>query len=424
MNRQAIAADSSVSPQALRAFQGCGLELEYMLVRRDSLDVLPIADRVLGHAGVAGNGELARGELGWSNELVNHLLELKNPQPSAALAPLAMSLQREVRAMNALLQSFGARLMPGGMHPWMDPRCETELWPHGNGPIYRAYDRIFDCRTHGWANLQAMHINLPFADDAEFARLHAAVRLILPLVPAIAASSPYVEGTVAPALDYRMQVYCSHTAAVPSLSGEVVPETIASRAEYEALILEPMYRAIAPHDPDGLLQYEWLNTRGAIARFDRNAIEIRVLDMQECPHADVAVAAALMDLTQLLYSGHFSALEAQQSIATATLAQIMRACIRDGELALISDAGYLRLLGIDCEQCPAGEVWSHLEEELVAASAPQCRLWHGHLSFILKRGTLATRLRRAAGANPKRAALFAAYSALCDCLDSGTGFDP
>ena len=39
-----------------------------------------------------------------------------------------------------------------------------------------------------------------------------------------------------------------------------------------------MYRQIAPLDPDHVVQYEWLNSRGAIARFDRNAIEIRVID--------------------------------------------------------------------------------------------------------------------------------------------------
>ncbi|HAL85576.1 MAG TPA: hypothetical protein DCM31_01010, partial [Deferribacteraceae bacterium] len=37
-----------------------------------------------------------------------------------------------------------------------------------------------------------------------------------------------------------------------------------------------MYRDIAPYDPECILQEEWLNSRGAIARFDRKAIEIRL----------------------------------------------------------------------------------------------------------------------------------------------------
>ena len=50
--------------------------------------------------------------------------------------------------------------------------------------MYEAYDRIFDCRGHGWANLQAVHLNLPFSGDEEFGRLHAAIRLVLPIMPA------------------------------------------------------------------------------------------------------------------------------------------------------------------------------------------------------------------------------------------------
>ena len=54
-----------------------------------------------------------------------------------------------------------------------------------------------------------------------------------------------------------------------------------------------MFADIAPYDPAGVLQHEFLNSRGAIARFDRSAIEIRVLDVQECPQADTAIAALM-----------------------------------------------------------------------------------------------------------------------------------
>ena len=56
---------------------------------------------------------------------------------------------------------------------------------------------------------------------------------------------------------------------------------------------------IAPLDPDGTLQHEWLNSRGAIARFDRNAIEIRVLDIQECPVADLAICFQVMSFLKI-----------------------------------------------------------------------------------------------------------------------------
>ena len=109
-----------------------------------------------------------------------------------------------------------------------------------------------------------MHVNLPFADDSQFARLHAAIRLVLPLLPALAASSPIAEGSVMEVLDFRLDAYYAICALTPRVAGDVIPETVESRAEYEARILAPMYDEIAPLDPAGVLRHEWLNSRGAI----------------------------------------------------------------------------------------------------------------------------------------------------------------
>jgi hypothetical protein len=243
--------------------------------------------------------------------------------------------------------------MPTAMHPWMDPLTETRLWPHDNQAIYDTYDRIFDSKRHGWANLQSMHVNLPFADDAQFARLHAAIRLVLPILPALAASSPIAEQRHTGCADYRMQVYWNNSDAVPTIAGQVIPETVSTRAEYEELILAPMYRDIAPFDPQRILRHEWLNSRGAIARFDRNAIEIRVVDTQECPQADLAIAAAASSVVRRLYRNGETGLAAQQAIATQALAAILRSCIADAEQAMIDNTEYLALLGFPGRRCNA-----------------------------------------------------------------------
>ena len=44
----------------------------------------------------------------------------------------------------------------------MHPETEMQLWQHNYSKIYALYNRIFDCRGHGWSNVQSMHINLPF----------------------------------------------------------------------------------------------------------------------------------------------------------------------------------------------------------------------------------------------------------------------
>jgi len=405
----------------LGAFAGYGIELEYMIVGRDSLAVMPIADELLHKAAGDQVDAVARGRFAWTNELVLHLVEIKNALPEAHLTGLAAGFQAEVRRIDELLAGFGARLMPSAMHPWMNPATETRLWPHQNAAIYLTYDRIFDCCAHGWANIQSMHLNLPFAGNAEFARLHAAVRLLLPILPALAASSPVADGHARAALDFRMECYRSHPARVPSLIGRIIPDNAASRAEFAATVLEPMYRDIAPIDPDGILRHEWLNTRGAIPRFDRNALEIRVIDMQECPQVDLAIAALTGAATRALYAGRWSALDAQQGCDTAVLAQILDACSRDAERAVISDAGYLALLGFPDGRCEAHELWRHLLAECVADPL-LAEVNLDPLANILSRGPLARRILRALGADFSRQRLEVVYRELCDCLAAGRLF--
>lgn len=405
----------------LKAFSACGIELEYMIVDRQSLAVLPIADRLLELAAGCQACEVGRGHFGWSNELVLHLVEIKNAQPDASLAALAAGFQSEVVAINALLADFGAMLMPTAAHPWMDPRYETRIWPHQNAAIYRSYDRIFDCRQHGWANLQSMHVNLPFAGDAEFERLHAAIRVLLPILPALAASSPLAEGVRQDYLDFRLQSYRFHPRRVPSLIGQVVPDNASSRAEYEHTVLAAMYRDIAPFDTEGVLRHEWLNTRGAIPRFDRNAIEIRVIDLQECPLADMAIAALATAVTRMLHLNRFAPLEALQAQQTGALAEILLGCIRDAECSIIADRSYLALFGYPGSCCEARELWLHLLE--TCAADPQLTPgYRAALELILARGPLARRILAALGERTDRAGQEAVYRELCDCLATGRMF--
>jgi glutamate---cysteine ligase / carboxylate-amine ligase len=411
----------SVGSLPLQAFGGQGIELEYMIVERDTLEPLPIADRVLStEAGRAAN-DVLRGKLGWSNEFVMHVIEIKNVDPVMPMEELALALQREVRYLNRLLDHFHARLMPTAMHPWMDP-ASAQLWPQDPHGLYAAYARIFNCRTHGWANLQSMHLNLPFADDAEFARLHAAIRLLLPLLPALAASSPLIDGAPGPALDNRMQAYAVNADEFPMIAGAVVPPTMNSRTQYEHELLQPMYRAIAPHDPAGLLQHEWLNSHGAIARFDRNAIEIRVLDTQECPKADAALAAAVIGmLRQLMTNG--APLAMQQAISTESLATIFQSCVEQADLALVENEEYLALLGIAATSCTAGDalrtlVGKAIEAERLPRETAQL------LQAMLAQGPLSRRILQALDGDFSRPRIAQVYAALCDCLDQGRMFEP
>ena len=110
-----------VSAQSLPAFSGYGIELEYMIVDRERLSVLPIADRLLHRLAGRDVAEVQRRRATWSNEIVLHQIELKNTEPEPAIELLSSLFQREIRYINEQLACCGARLMPSAMHPWMNP---------------------------------------------------------------------------------------------------------------------------------------------------------------------------------------------------------------------------------------------------------------------------------------------------------------
>lgn len=402
----------------LAAFAGYGIEIEYMIVDRDTLAVRGLCDRLMQLTAGSTEAEVERGAMAWSNELALHVVELKTNGPAPALAALPALFQAEVQAINALLAEFNAMLLPGGMHPFMDPHTETRLWQHEYSPVYEAYNRIFDCRGHGWANLQSMHINLPFADDEQFRRLHTAIRLLLPLLPALAASSPFADGRASGALDQRLNVYRDNARVIPSITAGVIPELVGSQAEYHERILAPMYRDIAPQDPDGILQHEWLNSRGAIARFDRMAVEIRVLDTQEYPLADIAIAALVSSVLQGLYEEGISGERAQAAPATDMLRAVYQRCVEDAEQALVSEAPVLAALGLGDEPMTALQLWRQLNDR----HGPADPLFQLPLAYLLQRGPLARRLLVAADAGADQPRLEAVYRELATCLHEGRPF--
>jgi carboxylate-amine ligase len=405
---------------ALRLFEAIGIELEYMIVDRGDLGVRPIADELIRAKAGHVESEIENGDVAWSNELALHLIELKTNGPAPGLAGLAERFQANVVEVNALLAPLEARLLPTAMHPWMDPAREFRRWPHEYGPVYAAFDRIFGCSGHGWANLQSVHVNLPFSGDEEFGRLHAAVRLVLPLLPALAASSPVLEGEASGALDTRLELYRGNARRVPSVSGRVIPEPVFTREEYQRLVLEPIYRDLEPLDPEGVLRHEWVNARGCIPRFDRSAIEIRLLDVQECPAADLAVAAATVGAVRALVEERWSSGKSQRDAPGAGLEALFTATLRQAEDASVSDRGYLELLGWSGEvPCRARELWRHLVEATVE-SDPALRGLAGPLRVILEEGCLARRILGCLGEGFDRAGLRSVYAELADHLQAGT----
>ncbi len=409
----------------LHLFEGYGAELEYMIVDRQTLSVLPIADKLIHTVCGKYESEIERGKLRWSNELVLHVIELKTNGPHSTLEGLSDLFQHHIHEINHLLEPFGGVLLPTAMHPWMNPDVETRLWPHDNNIIYETYHRIFDCRGHGWSNLQSVHLNLPFADETEFGRLHAAIRLVLPILPALAASSPIVEAQSTGIMDTRMHYYCTNSQRIPSITGKVIPEAVFTFADYHRKIFQKMYHDIAPHDPDGILQNEWLNARGAIARFDRCAIEIRVLDIQECPQSDLAIVWMIVSTLKMLVGEEWCSFEEQQTIASEPLVSILFSAIQKAEETAIENSQYLRLFGIhDKREMTVHELWWHIWNELERKFALESIQYKPMIHSLLRNGSLARRIMNHLKGTITHSSLFSLCKELAACLEEGRMFLP
>jgi predicted RNA-binding Zn ribbon-like protein len=195
-----------------------------------------------------------------------------------------------------------------------------------------------------------------------------------------------------------------------------------TRADYQEQILARIYRDLAPLDPEGVLRHEWVNARGCIARFERDAIEIRVLDVSESPRVDLAIADAIVAMLRALVDERVSTSAAQREVATAPLAELLREVARIGGAAQTQDEALLRALGwTQSPRASAAELLRSLLARVrgeLAGGAESARI----IDFLLTRASLAERLLRAAGPEPTHAALSGAYRELADCLAQGRIF--
>ena len=316
-----------------RPFEVAGMELEYPTVDRD-LNVVSLVEPAFRILAGRGTSDVDLGAVGFSNEIADHVFEVKTQRPVRSLAEAERVLAEGIQRFSAVLHAeFGARLMPTGMHPWFDPR-KGKLWTRSGLRVYTTYARLFDVRTHGWMNVHASHLNLPMGREVDAVAMHTAAALLIPYLPALAASSPMYDGELQPSVDGRLAWILEHQARIPESCGQIVPEYVEGFGDYRKCILAPMYRALDRLPDTGAIRHEFFNTRGAILRFARRAMEVRVLDTQECVKMDVAIAvfvrSALKHLAARVAAGKVELPE------HGVLVEDFRACIRDGSAARVA----------------------------------------------------------------------------------------
>ena len=409
---------------SIHLFGGFGVELEYMIVDKNSLAVKPISDKIIFDVTGEYVSDVEFNETAWSNELVLHVIEIKTNGPRTDLDKLDELFAKDVKTINKILQNYDSMLLPTGMHPTMNPLKETILWPHEYNNTYKTYNKIFNCKGHGWSNLQSVHLNLPFYNDEEFKKLHAAVRLLLPIIPALSASTPIVDGNSSGYYDTRLEVYRKNQEQIPSIAGKIIPERVFDKAGYKKEILNKIYSDLSLYDKEGILQNEWVNSRGAIARFERNTIEIRIIDIQECPSADLAIVHAIVNILKLLINEKWIKLDEQIKWDEGRLAQIFLKIIMEGENSIIEDEGYLKVFNYTADnKSSAKDLWKYLVKEIIAGNNKD-ESWIKNIELILEYGSLSSRIIKSLDGNYSNNKIIETYRKLSESLDNNKIFIP
>ena len=354
-----------------------GPEHEFSLVN-DELKALPIVDQVLKdfHGRIVNFVELPRFSFG--KELQLHVMEVKPNEPFYSPVEFEETMQEAVQTLQSFIgRKYGAHLLGTGMHPLLR-LDETNVWPHRHRQIYEALGKIFNLKRHGWLNIQSYQLNLPYSDEKSGVLLHNLISNICPYLPAISASSPIVEGKFGEKVDNRLCFYRENQKEVPSITGDVVPEYTSSFAQYRKQIIDVYSQDLAARGVGKLLLgKEWVNSRGAIFRFDRRALEIRVMDEQECVKSDVSLSCFIRALLRGLmkekaaFAPHNVLLNDFNSIVNDGL----RARLHDN-FGILAKEACASLLHIAYENAT--------EEEKKYLSTVQKRIEKGSLSEIIR----------------------------------------
>lgn len=267
-----------------------GPEHEFSIVN-EQLQALPIVDKLIKdfHGRIVNFVELPRFTFG--KELQLHVMEIKANSPFKSPEIFEETMQNAVETMLDFLgRKYHAYLLGTGMHPLLRLE-ETGVWPHRHRQIYHEFGRIFNLKQHGWLNIQSFHLNLPYSKEENGILLHNLLADLCAYVPAVSASSPIFEGVIGSNVDNRLHFYKTNQAEVPSITGDVVPEYASSFKQYHNAIIGRYSKDLAQLGAGKtLLLKEWINSRGVIFRFDRSALEVRVMDEQECVKSDVALS--------------------------------------------------------------------------------------------------------------------------------------
>lgn len=394
------------------------LSWTYSIVDRITLEALPLADEVLGAIRTASKTG-ARATMDWKPSTATHLIQLEPVRGSKPSPALARRISVQLAKADGVLKWHKAMLLPTGAHPLL--RAADAHPSVGAGdPFEQLPLDLFDRRVHGHINSPGLYLGMRFSSDEEFAKLHAAVRVLLPIIPALTASSPFLEGKPTGYMDSRALQMIKAYEGHPELAGAIVPEAVFSQEDHDRIVLAPIARVFAQRNTEDGADAEALNVRGAVAFFDRGVLELRVMDPQEHPAMDLALVEFVRVVLKAMMSGRWVSSYLQRAWTEQDLLAIYLQVIKDAGATLFPSREYLMMFGLlNQDEMSAGMLWQHLFVELYEDLSDEARTLVGH---ILEQGCLASRITQRVGTDASEQSITKVYSELAECLAQGRNF--
>jgi hypothetical protein len=148
-----------------------------------------------------------------------------------------------------------------------------------------------------------------------------------------------------------------------------------------------------------------------------------VLDTQETPQADIAIAAMIITILKKLAAAIWSDVTEQNQLDTEALAELLMLVIKEGELATIANKSYLELFEFPDRKGQVQELWRYLLESISADDTDLIPELRKTIEYIIHCGPLARRIKLSIGKECKRSQMEQSYRRLCDCLNNGQLFE-
>lgn len=386
-----------------------------MIADRTTLEPKPLINELLNSLGDSDKKVSAAGKcLKWKAGYQPHIFRICSAFPQINLNTLEHAIADEQKIVNRILGEYGAILLPGGMHPFINPfTVQTSV---SSDPAASLYDRLFDTTGHSWVNLSRTYMEFPYRNEEMLQRLQAAIRIILPIIPALSASSPIVEGNFSGRIDNGLRYARARYSRFPAITGQIIPEPFFTEKKYQEMVLDKIKAQLAPVDPEGLIHPAMINYRGAIPDFQGNRMILQIMEPQECVAADMAIVKLVHEAVRFMLEEQTTTFEQQTAARMEILTGILEDVTENGRHAEVLSSEYLGFFGLD-EVCTVGNIWKHLFHKLSNDPMRPLAMYEKELSVILEQGPLSERILMVVGEKPGTEELMFMWRRLGDCME-------